>query len=118
MDVSALWPIRERMDFEMPVLNREAFFNRVHDVFGSDTSPENISFIEDMTDTYADLEKRANGDGMDWKQKYEENDKAWREKYQHRFFSSGGGEFNPSEGAEQNPSDNKPSDVTFGDLFT
>lgn len=102
----------------MPVLNREAFFNRVHDVFGSDTSPENISFIEDMSDTYNDLERRANGDGTDWKQKYEDNDKAWREKYQHRFFSSGGGEYMPDTGKDS-PSDSpKPSDVTFGDLFT
>lgn len=71
----------------MAVLNRDEFFSRMQERIGTDTSDEAISFLEDMTDTYNDMENRANGDGEDWKRKYEENDAAWKAKYRHRFFS-------------------------------
>ena len=55
----------------------------VRERIGEDDSDEAIRFIEDISDT---LESFSNAE--DWKTKYEENDKKWREKYRDRFFTS------------------------------
>ena len=73
----------------MSILNREDFFTRVNEFVGDDSSDDSIKFVEDMTDTYNDMENRANGDGIDWEERYKENDEAWRKKYRARFFSGG-----------------------------
>lgn len=59
----------------MAMLDREKFFERIKERLGEDDSDEALSFLEDVTDTYDDLERRAAGDGEDWKGKYE----AWTE---------------------------------------
>lgn len=53
---------------------------------GDDTSDEAIALVEDINDSFDDLSTRLNEAG-DWKAKYEENDKEWREKYTERFFT-------------------------------
>lgn len=101
----------------MAVLTRDDFFSRLQERLGSDTSDESIQFLEDMTDTYNDLEQRASGDGVDWEQRYHDLDESWKQKYQHRFFSSGGVMNMP------NPQNNEPDEedrgnkITFTDLF-
>ena len=79
---------------------------------GDSTDDETISFLEDVSDTLTDLEKRANGDGEDWKTKYEENDKNWRERYTNRFFSK-------EPDTDPNPPQGQNTEVkkTFSDLF-
>lgn len=67
------------------VLNKEEFLATLKNRVGEDTSDDAIRFLEDMSDTYDDLIKRT-GDSDDWKKKYEENDKSWRDKYTKRFF--------------------------------
>lgn len=74
----------------MAILTREEYLKRIQDMIGDDSSDESVSFLEDLTDTYNDLDNRANGDGEDWKTKYEENDKAWKKRYMQRFFSGSG----------------------------
>lgn len=54
--------------------------------FGDDTSDEVITILEDVSDTIGDYESRLAG-SEDWKAKYEETDRAWREKYTARFYS-------------------------------
>lgn len=100
----------------MSVLSKNDLFNKVHTFIGDDTSEDAISFMEDITDTFNEIENRANGDGEDWKKKYEENDAAWKKKYQHRFFSSGGGNYD----VEDNNSTPKitPDTITINDLFS
>lgn len=71
------------------VLNRDEFFNRVQEIAGTDTSDRTMSFIEDMTDTYNELENRTPNGSVDWEQKYHELDDAWKKKYKARFFSGG-----------------------------
>lgn len=72
----------------MAVKTREELLDIIKAKVGDDTSDETIAFIEDITDTLADYEgKIANSENEDWKTKYEENDKMWREKYRERFFS-------------------------------
>jgi hypothetical protein len=97
----------------MAVKTREEILESFKTRLGENLDDESISFLEDITDTLDDFEKRANGDGTDWKSKYEENDASWRKKYTERFFS---GEPNPEPKPEQKPEpDNTPR--TFSDLF-
>ena len=73
----------------MAVLNKEQFLARLQERVGEDTSDEAMTFIEDMTDTFNDMETRSSGQSDEqWKQKYDELDKSWREKYKARFFNS------------------------------
>ena len=96
----------------MSVLNRDDFFSRVQTVVGTDTSDETLGFIEDMTDTYNDLESRANGDGVDWERRYHELDESWKAKYKQRFFSGGGSSRLPNEAVTE-----ETKEVDFEDLF-
>ena len=101
----------------MSVLEREAFFERVQNRIGDDTSDEAIQFIEDMTDTYNDLENRAVGDGTDWEQKYKELDESWKKKYAHRFFSSAGTARIGNEPIEKDEYNDNKEKITYSDLF-
>lgn len=72
----------ERGDI-MAVKTVDEIMAKVRERIGEDDSDEAIEFIEDISDT---LESFSSGE--DWKTKYEENDKKWREKYRDRFFTS------------------------------
>lgn len=97
----------------MAVKTREEILESFKTRLGENPDDESISFLEDFTDTLDDFEKRAKGDGTDWKSKYEENDANWRKKYTERFFSV---EPEPEPKPEPNP---EPDDTprTFSDLF-
>ena len=97
----------------MAVKTREEILEAVRDRVGEQTDDETISFLEDVSDTLTDLENKANGDGEDWKTRYEENDKEWRRKYTERFFNT---EPNPKPEPNPNPEPEKPK--RFEDLFT
>ena len=96
----------------MAVLTRDEFFDRVQRIVGTDTSDDSLTFIEDMTDTYNNLDEKANGDGTDWEQRYRDLDESWKEKYKKRFFSGGG-----SVVVKETVDEEKEKDVTFDDLF-
>lgn len=101
----------------MAIRSKDEILEQIQVRFGEDTSDETISFLEDVTDTFTDLETRASGDGVDWKAKYEENDNEWRQKYRDRFFSP---EVNDNEGdavVDTNLDDSEPP-KTFDDLFS
>lgn len=72
----------------MAVRTRAEIMDMVKTLVGDDTSDESLNTIGDISDTLEDLEKRSNGDGTDWKKKYEENDAEWRQKYKDRFFNT------------------------------
>lgn len=104
----------------MAVLSRDDFFERLQARMGEDTSDDAIAFLEDMTDTYNEMEQRANGDGVDWEQRYHDLDNSWKEKYRHRFFSSGGGTYQPPAGKDDDPDDGeqrRAATIGFKDLF-
>ena len=85
----------------------EAFRGRM----GEEPDDETIAFLEDITDTFSDLETRAK-DSTDWKSKYEENDKEWRTKYTERFFSE-----QPTQEPTPEPTPEPNIPMTFDDLF-
>lgn len=97
----------------MAVKTREEILESFKARLGEKTDDESITFLEDVMDTLDDFEKRAKGDGTDWKSKYEENDANWRKKYTERFFSV---EPEPEPKPEPKP---EPDDTprTFSDLF-
>lgn len=97
----------------MAVKTREEILESFKTRLGENPDDESISFLEDVTDTLDDFEKRANGDGTDWKSKYEENDANWRKKYTERFFSNEP-EPNPKPDTKPEPDD---TPRTFSDLF-
>lgn len=67
----------------MAVKTIDEIMTKVRELIGEDDSDETIEFVEDISDT---LDSFSNVE--DWKTKYEENDKKWREKYRNRFFTS------------------------------
>lgn len=93
----------------MAVRTREEIMESIRTRIGDSTEDEDIALLEDISDTFDDMESRASGDGEDWKTKYEENDKEWRRKYTERFFSKGEDPEDPEE-EEEEPK-------TFEDLF-
>ena len=95
----------------MAVLSKEDFLSRINERIGEDNSDEAIEFMEDMSDTYNDMASKIT-DSTDWKKKYEENDKAWRNKYKERFTSS-----HNEDDDLGGDNDGIPSPKTCDDLF-
>lgn len=100
----------------MAILKKEEYFNKLNERLKGDTSEEGIAFLEDMTDTYNDLENRANGDGEDWEKKYHELDESWKARYKHRFFSGDTGNYTPNGGKEEEP-EITAENIMVEDLF-
>lgn len=96
----------------MAVKNKDEILEAIKTRVGDSTDDETISFLEDVSDTLTDLETRASGDGEDWKTKYEENDKSWRERYTNRFFSK-----EPEPDPKPEPEPEPEAKKTFSDLF-
>lgn len=97
----------------MSVLNKEEFISRITAQLGDDSSDEALAFMEDMSDTFDDMSSRLS-DSTDWKAKYEENDKAWRDRYRERFASTKVD--NDDDAGEPDVTPKSPK--TFDDLFT
>lgn len=96
----------------MAVRTKDELLEIIKERIGDDTSDETISFIEDITDTLSDYEEKAtNSDTEDWKTKYEENDKMWREKYRERFFSK------EVEKEDEDFSEDEVKSLSYDDLF-
>ena len=97
----------------MAIKTREEILKSLRDRFGEEPTDEDIAMLEDITDTFTDFEEKTS-DATNWKNKYEENDKAWKKKYSDRFFSKDDIKDKPDE--PEDP-DDKPM-RTFDDLFT
>lgn len=67
-------------------LTKEELMQSIKSRLGETPSDEDIKFIEDVTDTLAEFGQPNQAE--EWKKKYEENDKQWREKYTSRFFET------------------------------
>lgn len=96
----------------MAVRSREELTSNLSALIGDTTSDGAIAIFEDIADTFADLEGRANGDGKDWKAEAERIDREWREKYVNRF-KSGGVETDP----DIDPKPEPEKALTFENLF-
>lgn len=97
----------------MAVKTREEILESLRSRFGDEPTDDDIAMLEDITDTFIDFEEKTS-DATNWKNKYEENDKAWKKKYSDRFFSKDDGKVYT---VEPEDLDDKPM-TTFDDLFT
>lgn len=91
----------------MAILTREQFLDRIKVRVGDGTSDEDLSFIQDMTETFDSLNS-----SEDWKKKFEDNDREWREKYRDAFFTGEKVYANNPEASQ------RETPETFDDLFT
>lgn len=63
----------------MAKLSKDDLIEKVRKYVGDRTDDETIEIIEDISDSID------SSDADEWKQKYQENDKMWRDKYISRF---------------------------------
>jgi thiamine pyrophosphate-dependent acetolactate synthase large subunit-like protein len=99
-----------RKEFNEMVLTKEEFLSKIKERIGENPTDEDISFVEDMTDTIDSLTQVD-----DWQKKYEENDARWRKKYTERFFTPD----KESEKETEKESEEKidEEEITIDDLF-
>lgn len=64
----------------MARLSKDELIEKIKKYVGDRTDDETIEIIEDISDSID------SSDDAEWKQKYEENDKMWRDKYISRFL--------------------------------
>lgn len=64
----------------MAKLTKDELIEKVRKYVGDRTDDETIEIIEDISDSID------SSDADEWKQKFEENDKMWRDKYISRFL--------------------------------
>lgn len=64
----------------MARLSKDELIEKIKKYVGDRTDDETIEIIEDISDSID------SSDDDEWKQKYEENDKMWRDKYISRFL--------------------------------
>ena len=91
----------------MAKLTRNELIEKVRKYVGDRTDDETIEIIEDISDSIDST------DADEWKQKFEENDKMWRDKYISRFLEKKEDELDtPTEHEEEEKDYN-----SFEDLF-
>lgn len=102
----------------MAVKTKDEILNSLREKFGDDNSDDTLSLLEDVSDTYDEMNGQIEQSGQ-WKEKYEQNDKEWREKYKERFFSKPADEddslLDPPTETQTSTETTKP--MTFNDLF-
>lgn len=91
----------------MAKLTKNELIEKVRKYVGDRKDDETIEIIEDISDSID------SSDGDEWRQKFEENDKMWRDKYISRFLEKKEDELDtPTEHEEEEKEYN-----SFDDLF-
>lgn len=91
----------------MAKLSKDELIEKVRKYVGDRTDDETIEIIEDISDSID------SSDADEWKQKFEENDKMWRDKYISRFLEKKEDELDtPTEHEEE-----EKVYISFDDLF-
>lgn len=90
----------------MAKLSKDELIEKIKKYVGDRTDDETIEIIEDISDSIDSSDD-------EWKQKFEENDKMWRDKYISRFLEKKEDELDtPTEHEEEEKEYN-----SFEDLF-
>lgn len=91
----------------MAKLSKDELIEKVKKYVGDRTDDKTIEIIEDISDSID------SSDADEWREKFEENDKMWREKYISRFLEKKEDELDtPTEHEEEEKEYN-----SFEDLF-
>ena len=102
------------------ILTREEFFANLRAFTEDRADDETLKFVEDMTDTYNDMESKITDNGETWKNKYDELNASWKKRYWERFFK-GDGYSTPNERTDnEEDTDNEEinENITIDELFT
>lgn len=91
----------------MAKLSKDELIEKVKKYVGDRKDDETIEIIEDISDSID------SSDADEWKKKYEENDKLWRDKYISRFV-----EKKEDEGDTPTEDEEEKEYISFEDLFT
>jgi len=94
------------------IRSKDELITMLSQKIGEDNSDESISLLEDISDTLDDYATKT-ADTTNWKQKYEDNDKEWRDRYKERFMSGSPEEIDDK--IDDEPEERK---YTFDELFT
>ncbi len=94
----------------MAVRSRDEILASVRARIGDNATDDDLSLFEDISDTFDSF-----NDGINWKQKYEENDNAWRQRYRERFFTSAPEQEPPEE--ISTPGSSEPKQYRYENLF-
>ena len=97
----------------MAVVNKDTIMERLRENFNDNDSDDVLGLLEDVTDTLNDYQSRLEENG-DWKERYEQNDREWRQKYKDRFFNNDP-EPDPEPEPDKDPEQATPT--TFEELF-
>jgi hypothetical protein len=99
----------------LAILSKDEFISRIKSRLGEDLTDEDIAYLEDLTDTYEDLESRT--DAEDWKAKYQQLDADWRKKYVDRFTAKEETFIEDAEGDVEDVEDTYEAPMTYEELF-
>ena len=100
----------------MAIRTKEEILNSIKAVIGDNTDDNSLALIEDINDTIDDFTTKT-ADSTNWKQKYEDNDKEWRNKYKERFYIGSSKKEEPIDDEELDVEE-KPKVLTYDNLFT
>lgn len=104
------------------ILNREEFFERLKKFTENLTDDDSLALVEDVTDTYNDLERVVKENSDTWKKKYEDTQEYWKKRYYDRFFKgdmySNPNERTPDTEGKEEGTDEVKEDITIDELFT
>ena len=97
----------------MAVRTKEELLASLRASLTDETADDSIALIEDISDTLTDAETKAKGDGINWEQKYKDNDASWRKRYTERFYNA------EVEGVpeQEQAGEQEPRKLTFENLF-
>lgn len=98
----------------MAVVNKDTIMERLRENFNDNDSDDVLGLLEDVTDTLNDYQSRLEENG-DWKERYEQNDREWRQKYKDRFFNNEP-EPDPEPEPDKDPEE-QATPTTFEELF-
>lgn len=109
----------------MAVVSKEELTEKIKKMFSDNPTDDNISLLEDLTDTFDSLSANNSNDlsakleeaekkNNEWEQKYNDNDAMWRKKYIDRF----NGKVEDIPEVKQNLEAERSSNITIEDLFT
>ena len=100
---------------KMAVLTKDELTQRMAERFGDTENESDIAFMEDITDTFNDLQTNANATQLkELQDKYSE----LQRKYRDRFFNTGGGSSQDEDDILDPTPDPEPKVMKFDDLFT
>lgn len=97
----------------MAIVSNEDLIQRITALIGENRTDENISLIEDVTDTLQDYIVRTN-DTTDWQERYTENDREWRKRYTERFANN---DEQNEENSQHQEDSHESEKLTFDSLF-